>query len=59
MTPREKNLAVTNQETPQNIVKLSSNNNDNDETAPSRDQSNIQVTNKLSNAERHLKQITK
>ena len=59
MTPRKKNLPVTNKETPQNIVKVSTNKNENEDTAPSRDQSNIQVTNRLSNAERHLKQITK
>ena len=59
MTPREKNLIVTNKETPQNILKVSSNKKENEDTAPSHDQSNIQLTNRLSNAERHLKQITK
>ena len=59
MTSREQNLAVTYKETPQNILKVSTNKNENEDTAPSSDQSNIQVTNRLSNAERHLKQITK
>ena len=59
MTSRDKNLAFTYKETSQNIFKVSSNKNENEDTAPSSDQSNIQVTNRLSNAERHLKQITK